>query len=412
MKKLIFLLPILLFLSNCKTEDDTLVEMELPQENLLLTVNVSETYYANNDYWTTSGEIYLTDNSGELLTDSVLLNDNGYSFNTDIDLGNTPYDVTFLQKEVYNDDGFTFYRLSTFLDMESSTINLFDGVNIGEEARIVILNHPSGGETFTKGSTSSTSNKIDLYFPLKRNPENVFISAKNDNEGFSRYLWLENLTGEAADTIEWSDIPVSNFSSTIQYPENDDVETTVYGITAQEETVEHLFSRERYAEGNLSTVHEYPENFFSEFRTVTYLTKNDNKYYKNTKGTSLPSEVTLPDFDFQVTNSSLDNFTMTSSSDYDYYTINFIYHNIEENYSVAWKVYGISQDIVNFALPNIAGQTLTERPNFSFNDLMYSNSTILKIAGFDTYEDYISFTLDHSFELRNLITSYEYLQKN
>lgn len=421
MKKIFTLLLISFVFMQCnKTEEDipgNPMNPSVPETNNLLSITTSDHYhYQSSIDISYSGYVFLSDNNGELIAESNLDNNDQVTFESDFDIENNAYNASFLTKVDYNIDPNqplnTAYRINTFLDVNPATFALEGIENLNpndESARFYIEEMGGFLEDFSignsNGSSSSSENgySTDISIILRRIPENLYFSFRNENETFRRYFWFEDADGATDDTIDYNTIPILTNSVNINYPDNDNVSTSIYGL--RDDDASSINYQISTSSGSAtSSLHYLPDNIFDRYNTTTSITQGNERYLFEKFADEIVTEYTIPDFALEVLSSSPTNYEMETSSDYDYFLANFNFRNSTEKYSVRWSVYGVSAENIKFSIPNLIDKILEEYPSFSIDDLDLSFTRLERVNGIEDYESYIYSIIETNFVSKENIT--------
>lgn len=420
MEKVFKLLVLILLTLSCNNEDDGDVPIVLDNE-ILYTIEVGSNIYTPADQESSrTGHVYLTDYEGELIKDTSLLNDNNYIIETDYDYTENSYDVTFESKLEFS--GNKVYSLKTFIDVSPMTISMIEDVDLNpnnEHARITILNIglPSDVDQFfsnnTHNGSCTTANGgyCDYNVSLQRVPDNIYSIFNKNGESFNRYLWFENVSGATEDTVEFDNIPIITESELIVYPPHDFINTTLYGYLTDDPERHYRLSTHSLNSDQMESEHFFPQNIFDGYKVDVLLSNSNMIYYSSRRHSNVVNTYILPAIDFQVTNSSVENYEIQSSDDFDYYSVHFSYLNVDEGLQVNWQIYGEGEEFISFSLPKLADIIFDSYPNFSTSELEHSVTRLYKIEGISTYEDYIHTIIVPQSEVNDQIELIEYVGK-
>ena len=398
MKKAILFLCVVFLFFQCKEEGmvddiDTSVLSSFQ-------VEVSDYFYQEVTNYTQRGSIYLTDKDGAKLAKADLINTSNVVLNADFDNSDNRVDATFVLEWDYGTS--IVYTIKTFIDVDPAEISLLGEQEVnssGGEAKVVIQNTGGNiGDVFFStggyGGTSGISGTAVYDYNFNQTPDNVLMTFKRDNQSFGRYLWLEGVTGTSVDTFNHDDIPMLE-TVTRNYPANDKVRIDMSATRVDDPHRPYYIFSHSDDNGAASNDLRFPDGIFDEFQVYTTVTMGNRRYWTEEKGNTVAATYQLPDLDFQVDGSTIDDLQVTTGSTYDYYTFIFYADNLATaNHRVNWEVIGKSQASLQVALPNLIDEIFTAHPNFSPSDLDFSNFRIQQVQGISSYRDYITAMLD------------------
>jgi hypothetical protein len=411
-----FFLILSLFVS-CSKEDNPTDNPILPVEVKLLSVSTSNGFYLDEPTISSSGHVYLTNNNGELIMESELLNNTTSELNKVYDIENNTYSATFLIKYKY--DGTTFYRINTFTNIQPYNLDFNEfGIKAqnNESAKVSVTNANGFlSELIFNGRIRSDNVSIDntvFDLRLEQVPGDLYFSFRHENENFRRYVLLKNATGNTNETFEFQNIPKITDHINITCPENDKLDTYISG--SQNSDPNNFFAKLSEFHSNLgvtTTTHYFPIDLFQRFKVITNLNQSEKKFRTVVYGNSINLNYSIPNLDFQVTNNSINNYSISSSSSFDYYSAHFNYFNDDDTYDIIWSVYGEKMKNMNFILPKLAASITKDFPDFSFDKLINHATSLHKIEGIQTYKQFITTKLGPNSSAQHLITKDESVTK-
>lgn len=416
MKNYLSFFLILFLFVNCNKEDNSTDNPVLPEEVNLLSVSTPNGFYLDEPTISSSGHVYLTNNNGELIMESELLNNTTSELNKVYDIENNTYNATFLY-EVIN-EGFTFYRIKTFTNIQPYNLD-FTGFEtkapIKESAKVSVTNANGFlSELIFNGRIRSDNVSIDntvFDLRLEQVPGDLYFSFRHENENFRRFLFLKNVTGNTNETIEFQNIPEIIDHLNINYPENDNLYMYIKG--SQNSDPNNFFAKLSEFRSNLgvtTTTNYFPIDLFQRFKVLTDLDQGEKKFETVEYGNSINLNYSIPNLDFQITNNSINNYSISSSSSFDYYSAHFNYYKVDDPY-IIWSVYGEQMKNMNFILPKLTTSITKDYPDFSFDKLINHATSLHKIEGIQTYKQFISTRLGPNSSVQHLITKEEIITK-
>jgi hypothetical protein len=417
MKNYLSFFLILFLFVNCSKEDNPTDNPILPVEVKLISVSTPIGFYLDEPTISPSGHVYLTNNSGKLIMESELLNNTTSELNKVYDIENNTYNATFLIKYKY--DGTTTYKFNTFTNIQPYNLDFNEfGIKTpnNERAKVSVTN-ANGLFTELLFNTSPASvhgsfNNTVFDLNLEQVPGSLYFSFRHENENFRRYVLLKNATGNTNETFEFQNVPKITDNIKITCPENDKLDIYISG--SQNSDPNNFFAQLSEFHSNIgttTTTHYFPIDLFQRFKVVTNLEKNEKKFRTIEYSNSINLNYSIPNLDFQVTNNSINNYSISSSSSFDYYSAHFSYYNNDEEYYIIWHVYGEKMENMNFILPKLATAITNDYPDFSFDKLINHATSLHKIEGIQNYKQFITTKLGPNSNAQNLITKEESITK-
>jgi len=415
MKNILKILVVSLILVSCNKEDDSIGF----QKTKLFSISLPDGFYRDNPDQNvkTSGHVFLTDDMGKPIIDRELSNNTTTELITEFDTDNK-FDVTFLQKTEYLDENGkiqTNYNLKTFANVSPYILEFLQSKKImkskDEEIEIIINNTNGYLEDFIGGSSYGTtggSNRTEYRTGLGRIPANIYFSFKHEEEELRRYVLLENLTKSSVIELEYSGLPVIEEVVTINYPEYPEYDLVWIGIYGALSSDPNYFfaplAREIPYTGGITNNFNIPVSLFNKFRVITRVKLDNESFFTDEISNHIDNNYTKPNLSFQVLNNSIQNYEISSSSVFDYYSIYCYYNNDIENYSVNWSFYGQSQNNIKLTKPNILNLLDIGNTTPSFNDFKIPSTSLKNVEGINSYKDYIISVIDpNSKEAKQII---------
>jgi hypothetical protein len=410
MKKAILFLFVMSIFFQCKENNDTDSPVLSPFE-----IEVSDSFYTNESSLTETGSVYLTDKDGAQVASANLTNNADVELNADFDNTDNRVDASFVLEQQSNTSGNRTYTVKTFVDVDPANISLQGQQQTsGGIGKVVIQNTGGdlddvffniGGFGGFNGSWSASTGSAEYNYILNSTLDNALMTFRNNNENFKRYLWLEGVTANSVDTFNHDDIPILE-SVTRNYPDNENIRVDIYATLANEPNTPYYIYSHTDNDGAASNDLGFPEGIFERFQVYTTLIKDNKRYWTEKSSNTIDANYLLPNLDFQVSGSSVDDLLVTTSSDYDYYSVAFYANNLAEGYQVRWEVTGKSQSSIQVALPNLISEIFVDHPNFSMSDLVFTTASISQVQGISIYGDYITVIIDpFSNERKSIIAS-------
>lgn len=419
MKKLLLLTLLSMTLFHCANDDqidDNQVDddMIVQEESSLFKLTVSNDYYSENELNTGAPKIFATDENGEIITEDVLDNGITVDLTTEFDVDNNKYDITFFKKKVSALDQRTNYSLKTFIDVrpyDLEMLNVEDQNPNDEKARVSIIN--SGGllDEFHPIGMSLNNGIYNVNSTLAQIPDGFYLSFKKQTEDFKRYIWLDEVTGETHDTIDFADTEIIENPVSIFYPNNESVNSSVLGSLSTNSNRWYPLSYQYSNDGLTQLDHYIPNGLFDEYRLWNFIRINNDTYTTYEKSTELNTNYELPNLALEVLSSSHDDFQMTSASDYNYYSATFSYGLPNNEFTIDWRIYGKSSQTIEYALPDLFSEISNDFPSFDPSNMNLISVSLRKMEGINSFDQFICDVLNIHCTAEDLISSYEIYTK-
>jgi hypothetical protein len=413
MKNIIFwTLAVSILIVSC---DDTETNPSNPdnlKEETLFSITIPDDFY--NSLNDSEEYIYATDEDGDLIASAALSNNATFDLKAFYDIANKSYDITHLLK--YESNGVTNYSIYTFPKASYGHYTKEKYVAYPEKTAIVRIentgNNPeiegllSGGET---NSSNGNGGWIEVEYDLEQIPDNRYLSIRGGGDTEWKYIWLEDVYENDQDTLQYNALPVLALanSTTVNLPSNDNLSYQITGFTSPESSKRHLITDIYESQGASSAVQNIPSGLFSMFERKVRLIDADKYYTTMEKNSSVSNSYSLPNLDYEVLDTSVANFEMTSNSAYDYYDIYF--RRVNQDYKIRWFFKGKGESTVNVRFPNLVNEIFTEHPNFVISDLSLYGESITSSEGIEKFEDFVGSWFESVYG--KLLTKEEYFSK-
>jgi hypothetical protein len=420
MKGLFKILMISTLLASCTSEDPIEKAPESKETNLI-SVFTPNKFYLDGTIGNqkSSGHLFLTDKDGELVIDGELANNSLTELSKDYDM-NGGLNATFLKKLVTqysNGTEHTRIQLQTFTNVDPYKFIFEEHISReipNEEAKILVSNTDGYlTDIINRDYTGSIGiNNSEFEIELDRIPDNIYFSFRHENEDKRRYFLLENVEENFTKSFEFESLQIAEELITVSYPENDYLSIAASG--AIESDPYNFFaplSQVRADQGLNSFSHNFNPDLFQKFKVITNLHLGNKKYRTEERSNSLNETYSLPDLNLEILNNSPENYELSSSSNYDFYNVNFYYDNEVENYDIMWKFYGLSSSNIKLMIPQILNMLELHNATLNIRDFRVLGTSIIKIEGIETYKDFITSKIDPESQEGNQFSLYESLSK-
>jgi hypothetical protein len=417
MKKILplLILPFLYFqcTNNNTVEDD----MNAEEEISLFSITTSNNFFSESELNSGTPKIFATGENGEVITEDIMDNGGTAELSAEYDIMNYQYDVTLFKKRVNTNNLPTNYIFKTFIGVypfHYEILNIENPNPDGEKVEVSIVNPDGILSEFIGFGSGSMSNNNGIYTcksTLKGIPDNFYLSFKKNSENFKRYIWLEGVTGDTKDTIQFIDTEIIDTPISISYPNNESILSVIEGINLLNPNRRHTLSNQTINNGTTEISYYVPIELFDLYRVLTSIINGDDRYSTLKKSNTINPNYNYPNLELEVLSNSYDQFQMTSSSDFDYYEALFTYESEDDGYSVYWTIYGKKGQQIEYKLPNLYSQISDDFSNFNPNNLTLNRVSLRKFQGINLYDEFIYDILDVDFESNESITSHEVYTK-
>ncbi|WP_462250098.1 hypothetical protein [Ekhidna sp.] len=379
---LILALSGMLFMYGCSSDDGE----SLPSQ---LIINFPENYLFD----TQIGHVYLTDESGNIVSESVIQNNSQVVLEADFGLSGKRFDLTFFREFTFS-TGYVSKTYNTFINAEAGKLDFSDSeptITTGT-ATIQVNNTGSSisginGLCCYSGSATISPNEATINVDL-REGNNIYLLLQNETEAFKRYYLERGVDNNFSIELEYSDIPIVTNPFEISFPDEEIFTSTVRGYII-DESKENEFTISRESGTTIpgqKIQHFIPENTFVISSVDNRIIATPNTYRVREETNAIDEIFSIPSLDFNLVNSDPANVEISSSSDYSLF--NFSFRNSNEEYGVDWILVGRQNDIGNIGIPQaIANRVEEEIDGFSLQDLEIRFGNLFKYSDEPTFEE-------------------------
>jgi hypothetical protein len=397
MKNIIFwTLAVSILIVSC---DDTDINPSNPdnlKEETLFSITVPDGIYTTPP--NLEEFIYATNEDGDLIASAALSNNATFDLKAFYDIANKSYDITHLAK--YESNGVTNYSIYTFPKASYGHYTKEKYIFNTAEKQAIIRIENTGSNPEIEGlsgagirSSNDNGGWIEVEYNLQEIPDNMYLSIRGGGDTDWKYIWLEDIYENDQDTLQYSALPVLSLanSTTVDLPSNDNLSYKIAGFTSSTSLRRYIITDIHENQEVNSVVQNIPSGLFSMFERNVILINGDKFYRTKERKSSVSNSYSLPILDYEVLDTSVANFEMTSNSIYDYYSIYF--ERANQDYTVTWSFEGKGESTVNVRFPNLVNEIFTEHPNFSISDLSYMSERIKTTEGLEKFEDYVGYSI-------------------
>ncbi len=379
---LILALSGMLFMYGCSSDDGG----SLPSQ---LIINFPENYVSD----TQIGHVYLTDESGDIVSEGVIQNNSQLVLEADFGLSGKRFDLTFF-REITFQTGFVSKTYSTFINAEAGKLDFSDSeptITTGT-ATIQINNTGSALSGINRlccysGSATISTNETTINVDL-REGNNVYLLLQNETETFKRYYLERGVSNNFSIELEYSEMPMVANPYEISFPDDEIFTSTVKGYI-EGESKENEFTISRASGTTIpgqNVQHFIPENTFVISYVDNSLITTPNTYRVREETNSIDEVFSIPSLDFNIVNSDPANMEISTTSDYSLF--NFSFSNSSSELGVNWVLAGRSDDIANIGIPEaIVDRLEQEIGGFSLQDLEVRFGNLFKYSDEPTFEE-------------------------
>lgn len=397
MKNFIPLILVCLLFFQCSKDDTVKEEENTNQETFLFGINLTGNYYINGR----SGHLYLSDNDGNIIADGSLLNNQETALSAVFDL-NDSYDATLVETITFN--GETIYLVETYTDVRPATYSSFTPVDpnpnndkFSINLTNINLNFPFRVLRYSNILSGGNQGSIDVdgTFSFEEDlivsPGDFFVSFLNENEGIPRYFWKENIAPNSEFSFDYTELPFLDTIVTTQFPENDQLNATIIGFNSvANQKTHHFIFQENYEDGINVTTAYLPDsevfdfyNFNSSFRMGT------TSYSISKNMETIDAQIEIPDLDFDIQESDISNFRMSTTSIYDYFGARYGFDQSESGTYVRYAVFGKPTAEINFSKSKLFDALFKDIPEFTTQNLSFSSASISRNNSINSYNEFL-----------------------
>lgn len=399
MKKILLLLAISVLFTQCSSDDSNPVtddSIEFASFQVLV----------DGDFFIpeSSGKIIVSTADGFIIGDAELLNNQVASVDFPIDPAVT-YDLTVYFETITG--GAQYHFLNTYQNINPGVYSMTPprGFNADEDDITITLTNTgpdleivsTSSNIVTSESNTNDGGTFIINGPLPASPGFFYASFKSPNDALPRYSWTENASGSTQVNADYTNLPFVEAPITVNFPTNVSSNLTVRGVMDADPQglfgISHIIQQEETEDGTAQYEVMLPGGVFDNQKLIaTYKTAaNDNTHRFEKISADLEQNVPSPTLNFTVTNGSLENFSMSTTGEYDVYQANLVYQSPAQDVVVLYDIFGESSADVNFS------KTILFDAIFAFDPLVSSDIlpnleriTLTNYSQVNTYEDYLS----------------------
>ncbi|WPP50385.1 Ig-like domain-containing protein [Catalinimonas niigatensis] len=229
---------------------------------------------------------------------------------------------------------------------------------------------------------------------IEKKPASVFVNVvkRNDNNEPPQYVFIKDLAIGSEHTLSQKEFISMKVGQTTILPENKSLSINVYGVSDEEIEYQLYYNFLNKEATNLITY--IPENGFKDYSYRLGLSLDQYHSYKFDKG--LPSSTyTMPQFNLEITDISLESFSTTIEGEADFSTIVWKYNEYDElgHRDMHRYVYtNVDEGKVEVKFTEIPTEILKKYPLLQnhHNDVTYTHSSINNYEGISSLSDYLN----------------------
>ncbi len=371
----------IVIIQSCGSDDSR----DLNQSQLM--INFSENYLPEGQ----SGHVYLTDESGTLISESPIQNGLSVILSANFGLPDKRFDLTIV-REITFLDGFNSKAATTYIDVAPSTIDLdiISATEFGGNATVVIQDTGTALEDICcfSGRGTISPNQAELHINMRAGND-IYLVIQNETESFKRYFLERGVADNYTRTLQYSELEILDNPTGITIPSSDRFLSKIEGNFSHNPNTDDLTISSVSSDGPLGetlSMHFIPENTFTISKVEHIITVGSKTYGIEDFSNTIPQNVTLPNFDLNVTEASMDNFTASTTGSFDYYTLGFRF--INDYFLLTWGVVGASDELSNVSVPTAVGEVIQSQfSDFSIHKLDFFAGQLTNYSGSPTLEE-------------------------
>jgi hypothetical protein len=398
MKKIVAILSLALLIVQCSIDDTNSANDDTSGDDgggggsaTSFVINVIGEYFGSE-----GGHLYLSLPNGTILADGALSNGNTTSLTAEFDI-NEQYDATI----VYSFG--PLYNVFTFEDVRPGVYNLRSSPSLNpnnEELTITLTNVGvnldlqilSSTQYLNLDANNENGGTYILSGALPSIPADYFVSFKKPNEALPRYFWRQNLVGGFTETVDYSSLPYANSLKITQFPENQGLTLSIEGVKTVRPGVGHSLQNTTVHDGASSNELFYDSSIFDFYRFSSSFRVGDAFYYYSTTAANIPSEVTTPNLNLEITSSNMGSFSMSTTGTYD--TFETFYVDDIAGVTIFYRIIGKAAPNVSFTKATLFNRIFADNTQINTGVMKFSRASIQNSSGTDSYNEIIKSLLD------------------
>ena len=224
-------------------------------------------------------------------------------------------------------------------------------------------------------------------------PGRVYIPFRPEPNGIPRYYYNDQLQPDQMVTIDSSTLPVLDNIVNLNFP---DPLRDAYILAMANKDGQSFFLHELYwgdpipyGKGDFNyDFNMYLANgFFDSVSVTALLLVGEHHYNMRQVGDPVTGDFTVPDIDYTVSNNSIDDFQMTTSGEYEYFSISARHI----------RVIGEASETVNISVGELVRNIFSIYPDQNSSDIPESiglKPYFYKNSYLDNYRDIVQYRLD------------------
>lgn len=399
---LFFFLPIF-FLSSCSKdsiEDDSADDGENPElVEFVLTIPKDERNILEN-----TSIIYLSNHSGEIL-DSAEIDYSQENIITFMVEESNGYDITIRQIDELVPPFPDMYTWITYTNIVpgAHTIGEFfeypDPVDVS-----VIVNNAAdslGNIPFSffysnsNGIINIGSDSVEISWTVALN-DGFYSAFKKVGEPYPRFFWHENVTEPLETTVDFQALPFADDLITFEVPSNDYFSVRILGSKTNSYFSSDLIQTYSASDGSTYFEAYTKTSLFDYFTTTISYSRGDKNYAISKKSEIASMTVDEIIMDFEIINPTPSSFDVSTSGNYDGYTL--LYKNELEgaDINVSHNILGNADDLNTLDYLDTLQNELMEEFSISSSDLNFKAFKMIDLDLNSSSENYVQFYLDGS----------------
>lgn len=406
MKNLIPLVVLCLLFFQCNVEDNSASgniddEPDLDITNSIV-LDVRDYYFDSNG----DDIAYLSDQNGIIIVTEELSNFNQTILTADFDT--TTYDLTIFSKPFFTSGG----SLRTFLNVKPAiytfqknpnyvpNVNTFN-LNISETTTDLFVYAMTGGSSVTSFEyTNDNGGTLTVGGVLEISPADYFLIGKLPQEPFPRYFWKENISPNDVVNVVYNELPYASSIARTQFPDGDNMKISIIGRNFGDVSQIRHYLQESIGsiDGTLNEVY-YPPNIFDYFETSSSYWLNDTRYFNQTINQEIRQNLSPVSFNLEIENTSITDFRMTTTGNYDFFETTQTYFNPSEDIYVTHFIVGEQSQAVSYTLEKVFNKIFSDVPSINAGQLKHEYTGLYNLNFTDTYSDVLKYRIAGDLDL-------------
>jgi len=398
MKKTLLLIIFLFALLSCKKEVEN-----IPQATIDILFKVENEYFDSN----LKGDLILSNSVGE--TTEVVGLENAQSYQMSIPSTGGDVFLSFIQRDLPNN---SFIRINTFVIHDNIEISIAKNPNLNVRQDKVDLDMSSLDIDFfsmvTNGIGIGGSNGMLRLNPYVF-PADIIASFAVEGEDKRKVYFQENVDISFSDEISLNNLTNVVDSIVIPYPLNDYIYSDLSAKRSDNDDFYYRISNHN-GQVQANETHYLPLSDFNNFLLETSLSQGDLNYYTLEHFESFDFDYQLPDFDFNIIETTVESIQLDGGEDCDYY--NILFRDFDnQDFNLLWNFHGQFGEEVETFLPDLTPYLQSLHSSYNNQSLNYIHTKGYKIEEPYTYNKFMESMIEKYPTMKTQKNKIEYIEK-